>query len=998
MSFVGTVFQKDTNNPIGGANVILISNKNGQSYRSVSSSRGIFVLANVPSGKYQLTVRALGFKDEATGGTYDGKGRHNVFMVPIEVESSKPSQTPPSDPNLIGKEDPESPTDLPAEAREIEVPPPVLRGPLYECGMAIRVEGYVAKAEVVVTTDANGGEVLAKFSAWTSPATVDLPRPLKEGETITAAQIIEGKKSRLSNKVIVGRYEGPITPPRVYDDLIECGVIVRVTDVIPGSRVKVFQDNREIGQRNSAGDVVWVWVRGLQANKPVTARQFFCPNGPDGDRSSDFSAEAWPATSPRPPIAPRPIDPVAGNESIVLADCLPGSRPLIEQNGTRILRPGVWTSPWRGSVRYPVSPVNLNGGKISASQALCTISPPSIDVDPIDPREIDNSDLPKVTVREPVCPDSSVIAVEGTIDDGIVVIYISGKVVGFASGANGVTYVSVTGTKPGLTVAARQYVGGRAGPLSTNPVTISGTAIGSPEVTVRGAVLMTDQDTGEMFYGITAENRHLISVSTTTCCEEGGKAIIEVAGEQVFRDLLDDGTGSYQALFVFEEGLSIGEISVIIRTQCGGKSERKLKIVRGEANIKDASAPSVNFSVTVDGSTYPHDSRSPSQEIEVIKCDSSAVIEAIGIDNEGLEKVEIMIMGGSAINGPLSKVASDQAPIPTRLTTEGAIGRIEPNSSVDIVATATNFGQLSTTTSPFRIKVKAPQQSVPTISGTSPQDGMVRTGDRLTLKGRNFTYCTAATTVEFIQNGNSIPVNILGGSDRQQRIIVPSVLVGGKANVVVKVGALVSNAYELTITDFKLGVLKPFSVNNVKMQPATFGCNNAAGGYFEKIEVTASTASIPQFIGVFYANNRIVRRETFTPATAGGVAISPKCNVGLSMSLKAPGNGVGGAYADYNLFLFAPDTNNRLVTKPGSIQVTGENFQVLISTDENLVGVIWEQDPSLPKTYYQIWDRSSNKLKKGSDVGAASGITMEVLQGNVVRVARSGRKLEDFTF
>src|SRR5215218_2057963 len=186
--------------------------------------------------------------------------------------------------------------------------PPIVASPIPDCAEAVYVTGFVPHARVRVF--ANFTDLLAEEAPPFGFAEMRLNRPVKLGESITATQTVENFESPHSGQPVtvsaVPESAVQNTKPDVGDDLYECGIVVPVSNLVPGVRVQVTENNVRIGKAPAAQSWHPVRTRALHATRHVSARQIACEGtdhevgSPPAD-SVDVKAAPNPVPSPIPP-------------------------------------------------------------------------------------------------------------------------------------------------------------------------------------------------------------------------------------------------------------------------------------------------------------------------------------------------------------------------------------------------------------------------------------------------------------------------------------------------------------------------------------------------------------------------------------------------------------------------------------------------------------------------------------------------------------------------
>lgn len=193
------------------------------------------------------------------------------------------------------------PDSAPMEGRQL--PPPKVIAPLKECQRAVTVADVFEGSRVTLTRT-SGPNPSACFDARSLWFRV---QPLVVNETLTARQ--EYPKCEIasgeSSPVIVESAE-PIPIPRVLGPLCEGSTTVTVTDLLPGSKIRILEDGTELGQGEAPEESTFDFPIDppLNGGTTITAQQELCDNW--SNESNGVKVDARPASLPRP-VIPGPL-------------------------------------------------------------------------------------------------------------------------------------------------------------------------------------------------------------------------------------------------------------------------------------------------------------------------------------------------------------------------------------------------------------------------------------------------------------------------------------------------------------------------------------------------------------------------------------------------------------------------------------------------------------------------------------------------------------------
>ena len=188
------------------------------------------------------------------------------------------------------------PDTTPLTARHLAAPK--VGGPLRACQRAVSVENVVDGALVT----------LSESPGFTESAGFDLPSlwfptpALTLGANVSAIETMPGCKltSVASAAVPVGP-STPVPSPSVVPPLCAGSVSVRLTNVLPGSVIEIFQGATSLGTGSAPASTFDFQVPPLSAGAIITARQELCGNW--SSSSNEVKVDTHPAALPTPTVA-----------------------------------------------------------------------------------------------------------------------------------------------------------------------------------------------------------------------------------------------------------------------------------------------------------------------------------------------------------------------------------------------------------------------------------------------------------------------------------------------------------------------------------------------------------------------------------------------------------------------------------------------------------------------------------------------------------------------
>ncbi len=355
------------------------------------------------------------------------------------------------------------------------ISPPTLGRPIYACGSAITVDGFIPGAKIEVFID--GVPAPNPSFMGQNPATGqihDTGHAFTVGETLYVTQTFNGATSGHSNSVKVTShtddFPAGLPKPRLFKHpLFQCGHAVLVEDVIPNSSVTVqaedsngaggFKPAANVGgfQASTNWGLNWSGVTPqftLGARISATAK--ICA---DGSPRSDFEI-----TVPPPSPAPGTVEPpvIAGQHLVTIwGQAGPPNDP--PQHGAIVTVRDVASnvrgaSPIPGGVPHVlgINPPAVAGQQLSVTQTLCKESVPGT------PVTVGNCKaMPAPVIKAPL-PGDTTIVVTTQIPGAEILVFASGQEVGHSSGS--VINLSRP-LKDGETVIVEQRLGKCTGSL-----------------------------------------------------------------------------------------------------------------------------------------------------------------------------------------------------------------------------------------------------------------------------------------------------------------------------------------------------------------------------------------------------------------------------------------------------------------------------------------------------------------------------------------------------
>jgi hypothetical protein len=403
----------------------------------------------VPGATVEVTV----------GGALRGKGTAADGSARIGLSpQTSPGDTLVAQQNACGSPGTKTnlplPDGLPGGKRQL--PAPTVAGPLQACQVAVTVSNVVDGAQVVLDETPAPG--------FSEQACFDLPSlwfqcpPLKQGSTVSAIQSMPkcDIKSASSAAVTVGP-PAPVPSPTVVSPLCAGSLTVRLTGLLPGSTVEIFQDATSLGTGASPESTFDFAVPALAGGSAITAKQELC--GHVSPASNHVKVDPAPASMPTPVVA-SPL--FQCGAAVHVSNLHPGATVYVWSTflGAPIGSQTVYTTQTDVNVAadVPVAPLLMEGDQIFATQQGCghvsSRSAPPVVVGPLE------KPAPP-TVETPVENCMHSVTVKGVVPGAHVEVYVNNVWRGTAMATAATVEVALSGSlNVGDSIKARQSICG----------------------------------------------------------------------------------------------------------------------------------------------------------------------------------------------------------------------------------------------------------------------------------------------------------------------------------------------------------------------------------------------------------------------------------------------------------------------------------------------------------------------------------------------------------
>jgi PKD repeat protein len=290
----------------------------------------------------------------------------------------------------------------PPEHTDKLLPTPKIVSPLYACQTSVTIENLLSGAETTLVR--SGGP--SASGAWTEEK-IDfvVDPPLVEGETLTATQSFPTCRyeSAKSTTATVEKAD-PVPPPLLNGPLCAGATSVYLTDLIPGSEVRILSDGQMLGTGQAPADSFVFDTPALTAGATIAAEQQLC--GKWGNKSNVLVVTDVGGDLPKPVVA-TPLNDCAG--SVHVTNVHPGAWVYVSSKALgapigQTLALGSW-------VDVTVQPLLFAGDEIHAQCLGCGKTGPSSDPVNVGPTL---KALKPPTVSKPVEKETAVTVVNVT--------------------------------------------------------------------------------------------------------------------------------------------------------------------------------------------------------------------------------------------------------------------------------------------------------------------------------------------------------------------------------------------------------------------------------------------------------------------------------------------------------------------------------------------------------------------------------------------------------
>jgi len=443
--------------------------------------------------------------------------------------------------------------------------------PIHECAEAVYVHGFIPHA--IIKVYANINELIGEDAPSFGFGQINLKRPLKLSESITATQTVGNTTSNHSkDPAIVSAYEpinGQFSKPELGKTLYDCGVVVPTGNLVPGVKIHIAEDGTEIASKPTSTTWDSVVTPPLHKDKLVTAQQIACGDDLAKQIKSNWSdpVKVLPIPSPIPSPSVDQQSLIVGNDTVTLNNLLVGAQIEIFDNGKRIMT-GMAANGT--SNFFPVNPPIQSTSAITATQELCGhVGQTPSAVKP-------NTELTPPVIIGPICQGAQFVVIRNTVINSNVVIFRNNSIVGYGGAVTGDLILSLGDNftlNAGDVITAIQYIGSTISPISNSVTVVEHLEVPSIEILdgepffqngqlkIDGPVFPRGRGKGPV-------------INIQTCCNHSVKILIQSSTGEIVAKLkpLELFPGYFTANWDWQtlqgwsvpSGIPIGEYSIII--------------------------------------------------------------------------------------------------------------------------------------------------------------------------------------------------------------------------------------------------------------------------------------------------------------------------------------------------------------------------------------------------------------------------------------------------
>lgn len=344
----------------------------------------------------------------------------------------------------------------PAEDPPNPLPTPKLIERLLDCDRAIGVTDALVGA--LVTIERSSGITHTAYFDYPAILFTNLTPPLKQGETVTVRQEFAAcqLRSSTSKPATVGPHL-PIPTPQLLGRVCAGSYGLRIANLRPGSRVRIFSDGMEIGQAEAPERVFTFSVPALTAGAEITAQQELCG--------------VWSASSNKLVVGsgdlvePEILGPLIGCGGVVRVRATPGSWVILDTSAVGFIARVFATE---SEIDVPVSPLLIAGDSVTPGTVGCggNTSGRSVIVGP-PPQELRPPGIGRIMQLMTTVP------VTGVVPGAAVDVYVNGTWRGSAFVSQSSGQIAITGElAKGDAVTARQRLCATISQLTVPPVVV----------------------------------------------------------------------------------------------------------------------------------------------------------------------------------------------------------------------------------------------------------------------------------------------------------------------------------------------------------------------------------------------------------------------------------------------------------------------------------------------------------------------------------------------
>jgi len=359
-----------------------------------------------------------------------------------------------------------------------ELPPPIIGKPIYRCAQIISFSGADRDSRIIVYVN---GKDVKQINTWLGWGSIKLPNPLKIGDVVSAAQVVNKRVSWETREPVTVvdippnlRPGRKLNPPEVVPPIYECQKVVIVKNVLEGATVVLGNRDGDTWKDTTPGSVIRFFRSPIRLEeKWFNAYQTICKDPPLSSDWSKNKVEVQKKPSNLVDWKPKIREPfVLGNDACIVDFLVTGAEvDIYAKTASSSVRVGGGPAPAEHGSVFKIDPPMNKKFKYDPIQSLCDIKSKAT-------KGISPVEVPTPIIVEPICEGHIYITICNTAVLSQIKVYADGVQVAQAAGNGGAVTMALGGTTKfakGQQVTAKQFVGGKgqvSAPVTVKPANI----------------------------------------------------------------------------------------------------------------------------------------------------------------------------------------------------------------------------------------------------------------------------------------------------------------------------------------------------------------------------------------------------------------------------------------------------------------------------------------------------------------------------------------------